>query len=137
MGYEIFQRDTTRITSPAVTLTPFGRIGLNAAASRVFEKNAVEYVLLLWDSDLHMVGIRPITKRDTRAYKVSYGKRHDGAGISAKSFLDHIGANLRRRQTLVATWNEQEAIFEFALPEQKADKQPKLVTTTKRQAMGD
>ena len=123
MPYEIFQRKTTRLTSPAVSLTTAGRLALNATAARLFQKNAVEFVLLLWDKEQRKVGIRPIGKRDQRSFKVTYSKKHDGAGISAKSFLDHIGWNMNKRQVFQAFWSEQDGILEFGLSSKKGEKE--------------
>lgn len=91
MPYEIFTRKTRRMGTPSVTFNKMGRLQFNKPATAKLEKEAVEYVLLLWDASLNKVGVRLITKKDSRAYRVSYGVKGNGAGFSAKTFFDYIG----------------------------------------------
>ena len=79
MGFEIFNRKVQWSGSPAITFNKLGRVSFNKAATALFEKNAVENVLLLWDEQNRLVGVRPITKKDNRAYKLHFGKKGNGA----------------------------------------------------------
>ena len=90
MAYEIFTRKVTRAGTPTVAVSKSGRIALNKSAFAVLDKNAIEFVLLLWDKDRHRIGIRPITKKDSRAYSLKFGPKKNGAYFSAKTFLDYI-----------------------------------------------
>src|SRR5690348_15937302 len=90
MAYEIFTRKVIRAGLPTLTITKLGRLSLNKTATVMLEKNAVEYVLVLWDKDDRKIAIRPITKKDPRAYSVTYGVKGNGAGFSAKTFCDYI-----------------------------------------------
>ncbi len=119
MGFEIYSRKIQRGGTPSVSFTTLGRLAFNKAATALFEKNAVEKVLLLWDPEKRLIGIRPITKTDPRAYKVHYGKRGNGCGFSAVTFLKYIGYSRKgETQTLPAKWNEQEEMFIVEVPEQ-------------------
>ena len=117
MAYEIFEKKKSRLSAPAVTVNPrSGRISLNAATSALFHKEAVELVLLMWDSDNHKIAIRPITKVDKRAYKVSYGRNRNSGSFAARSFLEHI--KWRRdapNYTTRAAWNEDLRMLEFVV----------------------
>ena len=74
MAWEIFSRKVRRSGTPAVTFNKLGRISLNKTATAILERDAVEFVLLLWDPIKRQVGIRPITKKDQRAYRLSLRK---------------------------------------------------------------
>lgn len=137
MAFEIFTRKIQRGGSPSVSFTILGRLGFNKSATAVFEKNAVENVLLLWDAEKQLIGIRPITKKDPRAYKVHYGKKGNGCGFSAVTFLKHIGYFKEgESQTLPAKWDEHEEMFLIEVPEQllrKEREQPIPLISGKRQ----
>jgi hypothetical protein len=114
--YEIFEKTVRRDTEPRVTISTLGRIQFNATASRVLDKNAVETVLLLWDKDARKIGIKSITKKDDRAYKVRYAKKGKGAGFASKTFLDWIKHDYSESKSYPCVWNEAESTFEISLP---------------------
>jgi hypothetical protein len=116
MSYVIFEKTVRRDTEPRVTISTLGRIQFNASASRILDKNAVETVLLQWDKDARRVGIKSITKKDDRAYKMRYAKKGKGAGFAAKTFLEWIGHNYSETKNYPCEWNEAESMFEVTLP---------------------
>lgn len=116
MPFEVFSRKVSRVGTPMMTFTTLGRIALNKSATRVLEKDAVEFVVLLWDRDSRRVGIRPLTKRDPRAYRVGYGKKGNGAGFSAKTFLDYIEYDFSVSRSFPAEWNDKEGQLEAQIP---------------------
>src|SRR5580704_14005776 len=99
MAYQIFEKQVTRTTTPAITITKIGRIMLNAACSRIFHENAVESVLLLFDKEQGKIALKPIGKKDARAYRVTYGKNQTGCSFSGKSFLDFAKIDYSRKRT--------------------------------------
>lgn len=117
--YEVFEKKATRSGFPAVSITPAGKLDLNAAAVRKFREAAAENVLLLWDKTHRKIAIRVISKRDTRSFKVSYF-RNWGAAISGASFLRFIGWRGTKRVTFPAAWNEEQRMLEFSLKKQRA-----------------
>lgn len=117
MPYEIFTRKIRRMGTPSVTFNKMGRLQFNKAATAKFEKEAVEYVLLLWDAELNKVGVRLITKKDPRAYKVAYGDKGNGAGFSTKTFFDHIGLDYTETRTVPVELCEGDLLLEFQIPE--------------------
>lgn len=112
-----------------LTVTKLGRIALNKSATIRLEKDAVEFVILLWDQDSRKIAIRPITKKDPRAYRVSYGQKSNGAGFSAKTFLDFIEFDFTQSRNMPVEWNEQENMYEAQVPTEffKDSRQRKLI----------
>lgn len=128
MAWEIFERKIRKRGSPAITLNKLGRISLNKTATAVLEKEAVELVLLLWDADKHQIGIRATTKKgDPRAYRLAFGQKGNGAGFSAKTFMDYIGYDFSESRSFPARWEEAESTFVAEIPEEHlrgSQKQP-------------
>ncbi len=119
MGYAIFEKKAIRVGSPAVTFSSKDRMAMNTSAAKIFHQNAVEQVLLLWDEERRKVAIKPISKKDARAYRLTYGPKANGASFSARAFMNHIGWESAEKFTAPATWNEEESILEFELPADK------------------
>jgi|SRR5208283_1009737 len=118
MAWEIFTRKVQYRGSPAASFTKLGRLAFNKAATAKFERDAVENVLLLWNAEDRLIGVRPIVKKDTRAYKVHYGVKGNGCGFSAATFLNHIGFDVSETRTLPAHWDDQEEMFIIEVPEE-------------------
>ena len=132
MAFEIFARKVQWKGSPAVSFTKLGRFSFNKAATIQVEKNAVENVLLLWDAEKRLIGVRPITKKDVRAYKVHTGKRGNGCGFSASTFLKYIGYDMSESRSMPAKWDESEEMFIIEVPgeyfrdqKKEEDKEPR------------
>jgi hypothetical protein len=123
MAFEIFSRRTQWGGTPSLTFTKLRRFAFNKSATAQLEKIAAENVLLMWDKEKRFIGIRPITKKDSRAYKVHYGKKGNGAGFSATTFLKYIGYKENESRTVSARWDEQEAMFIAEVPEQYLQKE--------------
>ena len=118
MAFEIFSRKVQWKGSPSVTFSTLGRFAFNKAATTQFEKNAVENVLLLWDAEKRLVGVRPITKKDPRAYKVHMHKRGNGCGFSATTFMKYIGVDVTESRSMPAKWEEGEGMFIIEIPQE-------------------
>lgn len=105
---------------------------MNQHAAKPFGQNAVEFVLLLWDEPLRRMAIRPITKKDSRAYLLAYDKKGKGggAGFFAKTFFDHINYDYTETRTHTAEWNDTEGILEVQLPADafKAETESKVLS---------
>lgn len=67
MGWEIFDRKTTRTIDPTVTLTTLGRVALNRGATFILEKIAAEQVFMLWDSQSKKCAIK-VTGKKTQGH---------------------------------------------------------------------
>ncbi len=134
MAYEVFKRTGVRVEQPALSLTPDGRIALNAAATRVLIAAEVRAVLLLWDKQNRRVAIKSAPKGDKNAYAVSLVSDRRAGSLRAKTFLGYVGWSAPQRETLPATWNEKEKMLEITLPREflsppkGRDPKPKMKT---------
>jgi hypothetical protein len=118
MAFEIFSRKVQWGGTPSVTFTTNGRFAFNKAATAQFEKTAVETVLLMWDSEKNIVGVQPIRKKDSRSYKVHMGKKGNGSGFSASTFLKYIGFDISKSRSMPAKWDETEERFLIEVPKE-------------------
>lgn len=113
MAYETFERTAVRVESPTLSVTTDGRIALNAAASRLFQKADAKAVTILWDKATHGIALQAAQKGDKNAFAISTQR---SSTITAKRFLEHIGWSADRRQTVPARWNGQMKMLEAKLP---------------------
>jgi hypothetical protein len=116
MSWEIFTRKMVTTTDPVATMMRSGRMFLNKSATARFEEKAVERVLLYWNQDTRQVGIKPITKKDTRSYKISYSGRGNSAGWSAVMFYKFINYNWDKTRTYPIEWNDEQDMYIFTVP---------------------
>lgn len=128
MAYEVFARTVRRTGAPSVTLTRLGRIALSKSAYQLMEKQAVEYVLLMWDPVGRKVALKPSNKKDGRAYEL-HAHHRGGAGFSAVTFLEHIGFDMKSgSRQCPAEWNDDQGILEVNVAEADINsKQPSLM----------
>jgi citrate lyase synthetase len=115
MAYEIFDRKRQYGGTAAITITKYGQLSFNKAASEILKKAAIEMVLMLWDKEKRSVGIRGISKKDPRAFTVHWSKRGDGAGFSVTSFLKHIEYNASESRMFLVQWDDEQQMFEFGI----------------------
>jgi len=124
LGYEIYVKEfASRSSAPTITLAgKLGRITLNRSAAEMFDKDAIQHVLLLWDKDSLKFAIRPLTKKDDRAFNIRYSKKDKqviGAAFSGVMFLRHIGYDFTTTGTYPLTWNADISMFEVQLPKER------------------
>src|SRR5436305_217578 len=133
MPYEVFSRKAPRLTSPAVTINPAGRIYLNQGATAFFRadntKGAAKFVLMFWDKAERKIAIQPINKKDQNAFRVAYNHKGSGSMLNVKTFLDWINYDNSNPDTitLMAHWDVKDKWLEIELPAEriKAEQQPK------------
>ncbi len=113
MAYETFERTAVRVESPTLSVTTDGRIALNAAASRLFEKAEAKAVTILWDKATYGIALQAAQKGDKNAFSISTQR---SSTITTKRFLEYIGWSAERRQTVPARWNGQMRMLEAKLP---------------------
>jgi len=131
MPYEIFDKKRVKVGSPAVSILASGRLSLNAEAGRLFQRNAVENVLLLSDPEQRKIALRPTGKKDKRGYIVAY-ESSDRASVCMRSFLLENGWDGKKYHHLDARWDEESGILECRLPEWENDDKPKLLASEGR-----
>jgi len=120
MAYEIFKRTAARTETPTISITPDGRIAINAAAVRIARESRVKSVVLLWDWSTHRLAIKVTQTSNPDSYALTIATSHSGS-MRAKSFLKYIGWRARKRETIPATWDEKERMFEATLPAEYLD----------------
>lgn len=132
MGYEIYNRTNKRVGKPSLTISLLARMSLNKEATQALEKLGVERILLLWDKSARKVGIKPsLRSDDSRSYKLSFGRKGNGAGFSAKTFFDYIHYDYTTSRRYPLNWNEDQGIFETEIAaEHLTDGQLELPVTT-------
>jgi len=116
MGFEVFTRRVQWQGEPQVTMGKFGRMGFNKAQTANFEKDTVENVLLLWDKERRLIGIKSIAKKDSRAYKLHPGVKGNGSGFSAAVFFKYIGYDNSKTRNFPIEWNEKEQMYLIEIP---------------------
>ncbi|MGH9573159.1 MAG: hypothetical protein ACRD40_06470 [Candidatus Acidiferrales bacterium] len=138
MAYEVFTRKITRSGTPRLSFTKLGQIFFNQPAAHILNKETVEYVLLLWDEAAHKIAIKNTSNRkDTRAYKLRYNDKGNGASFSAKTFLDFVGIDLTERHMIpVEITPNNEYLLEVKIPSEffRGKQQPLRLEKVKAQA---
>jgi hypothetical protein len=115
MAYTIWDEKNSRVLSPAVTINAGGIISLNAPLTRIFHKNTFKAVLLLFDAGKKRIALRPVTKKDTRSYSLSYGLNLSHVSTSGRSFLKEIGSDGKVHK-IPANWDADKSVVEFNMP---------------------
>jgi hypothetical protein len=124
MAYEIYVREfTSKSTAPTITIAAkLGRCTLNRAAAALFDKDAVENALVLYDKETHKFAIRPIVKKDPRSFSIRYSRKEKnviGAAFSGVMFLRHIGYDFSTSATYPIKWNADASLYEVELPKER------------------
>jgi len=120
MPYEIFTRKTPRMGNPTVSFSKIGQMAFNQFAARILQKDAVEFVLILWDGEQRKLAIKTTSnKKDPRAYRIRYNDKGNGASFSCKTFLDFIGLNYAERKAIPIEINtNSEMLVEVRIPDE-------------------
>ncbi|OFW00709.1 MAG: hypothetical protein A3G20_02415 [Acidobacteria bacterium RIFCSPLOWO2_12_FULL_59_11] len=70
---------------------------------------------MIWDKERGKIAFRPITRKDARAYRVTFGPKGNYAMFSAKTFMEHIGLDYSETRIVPLTWTD-EGMFETEIP---------------------
>lgn len=134
MGYEIFTRRFTRMGSPMMSFSKLGQITFNQSAAKSLQKEAVEFVFLMWDTEERKIALKSTSsKKDNRAYRIRYHDQGNGASFSAKTFLDYIGIDYSQRRSMPVEVNTaHEMVIEIKVPDDyfKRKTQPRIISKT-------
>ena len=117
MAYELFHNKAAKFSSPQLTIRS-GRIAFNADAGDILARVGMRFAHLLWDVAACRIAVRPTTKEDDNAFKVSIPKGKRGGTISAQSFLNYIQWRASQPVVIDAQWNEAERLLEAPLPKE-------------------
>lgn len=129
-NYEIFTRKVPRMGNPTMGFSKIGTITFNQTAARILQKGTpIEYIFLMWDPAAKQMAMKSTSnKKDPRAYRIRYNDKGNGAGFSAKTFLDHIQADYSERRTIPVEINPDHEIFlEVRIPEEFLKRKPRIV----------
>jgi hypothetical protein len=91
----------------------------------MLNKDAVENILMLWDSDANKFAIRPIVKKDNRSFPIRYSKKKGdekvvvGAAFSGVMFLKHIKYDYSTTAIYPVTRNADGSLYEVELPAER------------------
>lgn len=101
---------------PMVTITSYGRIAFNKAATHRLEKTGVKFLNVLWNSDTREVGITSAEK-SKNSFALSYGTNGNGAAFSCVPFLVYIRYDWEKTRNFEVLWNENSSMYIFTLNE--------------------
>jgi hypothetical protein len=118
VAYELFERSSTRVDTPALAITPDGRVAINAAACRLLQHVGAKTVVILWDSGSNTMAVKVASGSDKNAFTITFAADSHAGSFRAKSFFDHIGWHAARRVGVPTIWNPAEKMFEVSLPTQ-------------------
>lgn len=126
MPYEIFTRKVARTGTPMMSFSKLGQIVFNQSAAAILQKDSTDYILLMWDATENKMAVKHTSnKKDPRAYHIRYAEKGNGAGFSAKTFLDYIGIDCSDRRALpIDIDTNRELIIEAKLPDTFFKKKP-------------
>jgi len=117
MSYVMFENKALKIGSPALTVTGV-RLSFNADAGDILRRLGARFFHVLWDEGACKLALRPVSKLDDHAYKITFPKGKRGASFSAQSFLNHIRWGANKPITVPIAWSDKEKLFEAVLPKQ-------------------
>lgn len=117
MAYKLFHNKAAKFGAPQLTIRN-GRIGFNAFAGDILAKVGMQFAHLLWDGDEHKIAIRPTTKEDENAFKVTIAQGKRGGAITASSFLKYIGWQNKKPVVVDAHWSDASGLLEAVLPKE-------------------
>ena len=119
--------------APSMSFSKIGQLAFNQFAARILQKDAIEFVLIMWDGEQRKLAIKSTNnKKDARAYRIRYNEKGNGASFSCKTFLDYIGLNYAERRAVPIEINTNNEMFvEVKIPDemfvQKTGQQPLLM----------
>jgi hypothetical protein len=132
--FEVYTRELVRGGAPKVTITNYGRFGINNTASNLLKQNHAGSVLLLWDKADHKIAIQAVKTADNSTYPLqTYSPEgNSGTGFSAITFLKFIGYNWTETRSFRAEWIAADNMLVFTIPPEHLTGMPAKLRTTKR-----
>ncbi len=123
MSYELYTRKRSHGGPPSVTVTKNGMFVVNAAAMEKY-LHRHQFVHVYYDKDSGKVGLKPLSKKLDKSYRVNFSPKGNVGTISALSFLSFIGYEKKETTSFPATWNDEDGLLEFTIINSEA-KQPR------------
>lgn len=117
MGFEIFQKGSAPMSKvPSVTIQKRGLISLNRAAHQMIGEP--EAVVLMWDSDRRIIGLKPAEVADPNGYPAR-PQAKSGKGpvlIAGTLFTQYIGLDTSEAQRWVPTEEDDVLCIDVSEP---------------------
>ena len=114
MAFEIFTDKKGRSAEPTVSLLASGGLFFNSACYNQFFKKH-KYLVLLYDAQNSLIGVRPTDKQEAYSYKITVAKSGAGCSISGLSFVKKYKINHSKTRSFKAKWNDAEKLIEIDL----------------------
>jgi hypothetical protein len=114
MAFERFT-EAARSYAPKVSLRASGSIGLNYGAVRKYGLDKFPFVLLFYDRQKRMVGIKPL-KSSAEAGAVKLYHRGKNSSIYCRRFFDFFEIPKVKFRT-EPSWDDKEGMLVFQIPE--------------------
>ena len=109
MAFEKFV-ETSRSYRAKVSIRANGTLGLNSGAVNKFNLAEFEWVVLYYDREKRLIGIKPTeNEKEEGAQKISKGKT--GAWVAARRFIDFYDIGTVKTKRLEATWDGKEEMI--------------------------
>ena len=109
MPFEKFIRPA-RVSSPMFTIRKGGFFGLNSAAIERFGLGDFSGVVLYFDRNRSLIGIRPVKATNEEGAR-TFSVRHNSCTISAKAFCDQYGIPRDRPTSFPVEFNDDEGML--------------------------
>jgi hypothetical protein len=109
MAFEKFT-ETGRSYRAKLSIRANGTIGLNAGAVNKFGLDKCDWVVLFYDREYNLVGIKP-TKNEKEEGVLTINKGKTGAWISGRRFLDYYEITTTKTKRFDASWDEREKMI--------------------------
>lgn len=115
MGFELFDRKRGPAGASTIALTKHGSFNFNKAAYDRYFKD-YERVLLYYDRERQVIGLKPTNEERREAYEV-HSRPGNTGNFSGVAFIRHFGLDIRETKTMVATWNDADDLVELRFSE--------------------
>lgn len=103
--------ESGRSFRPKASVRSNGTIGLSEAAVEKFGLKAYKNVVLHYDAEHHLVGVKPTKADEDGVHTMNFGKT--GAWVAARRFVDYFGIAPPKTKKSDAKWDEKEKMIVF------------------------
>jgi len=114
MGFEPFEGKRSHSGDPAVSITKAGNFIINSTCVERHFKGT-KYIKVFWDSENEKIGIKPLTAKDTYAYRLNLSSRGNVGAFSGTAFFKSIGLEHKATKSYAVEWNKREQLIEFSV----------------------
>jgi hypothetical protein len=114
MAFKLFERKRAHGGPPAVSITKNGMFVVNSTAVDQYFKGT-RHIQFYWDADQERVGIKPLSGKTEKAYKINYSPKGNVGTVSGTAFLSFAEIPHKETKSFPAKWNEEEKLLEFTI----------------------